>query len=531
MGYNKEYISYTAQGREQDISSALSNMRENIANKVATTENIDIEAAKSRVGEFRVFDGELSESGSEAFVKFKKALSYLNKLSDSDVQFAVVDPNSSFNGALKDDIMYMGADTFENGKWAGTLVHEYMHFEEGTAEYDTLVKHLESNETLLNSALALVSDKAYGFDDAKLDAIIEKAKVGEDITADEFKYYGGFKGEVSAHMGEMLLGSEAFIDSIVAKDGNIAQKTVAKIKSLKAMFERLGNAEASAEYKYLKKAEELYLKAAEKAGDARLIRYITSGELDEEEAKYARKRQKYLSYKEVGKENVEYISQQLYRLYSGVSSAIATEIAIEQGNTVYIVDSGKENGKINIGIRSYKTIVDSKSRQEVIKKQNEYAISAGCVSDGLSEKLGGDQLRDSGRSVRRESGEELQADQGKPENNQNGVSGKDGYRRGVKYSLKDSEGNTLTPAQAEYFKDSKVRDENGNKKPTSYTKAEAEAMVDGIMGSLFSFDGYHGELKSKTGAIKQAHAMLNGAEDGKTINEKISVLQMSFCFV
>ena len=55
------------------------------------------------------------------------------------------------------------------------------------------------------------------------------------------------------------------------------------------MFERLGNAEASAEYKFLKKAENLYLKAAEKAGDARLIRYITSGEWDEDEAEFNRK--------------------------------------------------------------------------------------------------------------------------------------------------------------------------------------------------------------------------------------------------
>lgn len=38
-----------------------------------------------------------------------------------------------------------------------------------------------------------------------------------------------------------------------------------------------------------KKAEELYLKAAEKAGDARLIRYITMGEWDEEEAQFNRK--------------------------------------------------------------------------------------------------------------------------------------------------------------------------------------------------------------------------------------------------
>ena len=34
------------------------------------------------------------------------------------------------------------------------------------------------------------------------------------------------------------------------------------------------------------------------------------------------------------------------------------------------------------------------------------------------------------------------------------------YKKGKSYSLKDSEGNTLTEAQQEYFKDSKVRDEN-----------------------------------------------------------------------
>jgi len=34
--------------------------------------------------------------------------------------------------------------------------------------------------------------------------------------------------------------------------------------------------------------------------------------------------------------------------------------------------------------------------------------------------------------------------------------------RNIRYSLKDSEGRTLTPEQAEFFKDSKVRDENGN---------------------------------------------------------------------
>ena len=42
------------------------------------------------------------------------------------------------------------------------------------------------------------------------------------------------------------------------------------------------------------------------------------------------------------------------------------------------------------------------------------------------------------------------------------VIGKDNLKDGAKYSLKDSEGNTLSKEQQEYFKDSKVRDENGN---------------------------------------------------------------------
>ena len=291
LRYNKKYYSYTARGSEQKIADGLSDMSYDVAQKYAKSNGVDIETAKEAVGEFRLYDQELTDDGSKAFTKFKKALSYLNNRGGVDVTFAVVEPNSSFNGALKDGVMYIGADAFENGKWAGTLVHEYMHFEEGTAEYDALVKHLASDESLFEAALNEVSNKGYGFDTAKLKAIADKHKSGEGISAEERNYYASFHSEVSAHMGEILLGSETFIDNLVAMDGNIAQKTVAKIKSLKAMFERLGNAEASAEYKFLKRAENLYLKAAEKAGDARLIRYITTGEWDEEDVAYDKKKE------------------------------------------------------------------------------------------------------------------------------------------------------------------------------------------------------------------------------------------------
>lgn len=61
-----------------------------------------------------------------------------------------------------------------------------------------------------------------------------------------------------------------------------------------------------------------------------------------------------------------------------------------------------------------------------------------------------------------------------------------------------------------------------NKKPTSYTKAEAVGMVDGIMESLLSFEWGYGELKNRASVIKQAHAMLNGAEAGKRHGEALN---------
>jgi hypothetical protein len=64
------------------------------------------------------------------------------------------------------------------------------------------------------------------------------------------------------------------------------------------------------------------------------------------------------------------------------------------------------------------------------------------------------------------------------------------------------------------------------KNATSYTKAEAEAMVDGIMENLFVSDDYggvwtSGELKNRAAVIKQAHAVLNGAEAGKRFGEAL----------
>lgn len=301
----------------------------------------------------------------------------------------------------------------------------------------------------------------------------DKSRFDLEVSQEELAEFTDFMSEVSAHMGELLLGSEAFIDAIVAKDGNIAQKTVAKIKSLKAMFERLGNAEASAEYKFLKKAEDLYLKAAEKAGDAQLIRYIVSGEWDEEEAQYARKTTnaknlpKIKKYIKISSEQYNILYKKVSALYSGMSNGFADGIAIEDGDTIYIIDSGKDNGKLDFGVREKLIRSNSLSRLEYIRRTNDEAIRRGFVDDGLSGRIRDRLYNDRASDRRQDEGLQLPITQRESRHNESGVSSKnEEATKGIKYSFKENSANN---------KNTVANNENeasDNKKPTSYTKAE-----------------------------------------------------------
>ena len=99
---------------------------------------------------------------------------------------------------------------------------------------------------------------------------------------------------------------------------------------------------------------------------------------------------------------------------------------------MFLVDSGKENGKIDFGVRRKRTISNTTNRLDFIRRTNNDAISKGHVSDGLSVRLGNGTSSDTGRNLRRESGAELSADKGKSSDNQSGVSGENADKRGLK---------------------------------------------------------------------------------------------------
>ena len=178
---------------------------------------------------------------------------------------------------------------------------------------------------------------------------------------------------------------------------------------------------------YLKQRIENQEKQIRDLSNSENFRYSTrEEEVDSEERKvYNRKKSaRYIQFEKVGNEVVRHIRSELKKIY-GNSDGVADGIAIEHGNDVYIVDSGRENESITFGIRRKKRILDTNLRADFIRRKNNDAVSNGYISDGLSQRIGNGMGGDSGRNMRRKSGTEFQIDSRESGDNQRGVSGED----------------------------------------------------------------------------------------------------------
>ena len=135
-----------------------------------------------------------------------------------------------------------------------------------------------------------------------------------------------------------------------------------------------------------------------------------------------KKTARYIPYEKVGDEVIRHIKTELKKIYNN-EDGVADGIAIEHGNDVYIVDSGRENGSTAFGVRRRRRISDARLRDEFIRSKNNDAISKRFVSDEISSRFGNGLGGDSGRNMRRESRTELQTDSRESWNNQVGVLG------------------------------------------------------------------------------------------------------------
>ena len=299
---DRRYINPDLIGQDSKVNETLAMATEGLRQAYMKEHNATHEQAVEAVKDITAFKGELSDKGKASYSKFKKGLNYLNGVSGHTVNMVVVDEHSSFNGNISDDTIYIGADAFENDSWAEVLVHEYTHFAEGTKEYAKLVHYLRENQELSAKAIKDVFGKGYGFTVEEIEKLYDKFEKGEKLTESELQTLTVYESELGAHLTENLLGNESFIDRLVGKETKLAEKVLNKIADLKKMFERIGNAEARAEYKRIKKAEKLYLGAVEKAGYAYINRKIVASRRREEvdaseEIQYNRKKTPYVQWK------------------------------------------------------------------------------------------------------------------------------------------------------------------------------------------------------------------------------------------
>ena len=128
-----------------------------------------------------------------------------------------------------------------------------------------------------------MNKSGYGFDKATLDIIGKRISAGENVEQGARLAYELYRSEISAHMGEAMLGTEAFINRVVRTDAPLAEKIIGKILDLKEAFGRIGDTEAKAQHKRLSEAERMYLDAIEAAGKKFENGKIVSTDDEEEE--------------------------------------------------------------------------------------------------------------------------------------------------------------------------------------------------------------------------------------------------------
>ena len=274
--FKKEYYSPSLRGSEAMIQSDLAAMTERLrTDEKNFAEQQGREAQE--IAEVKPFTGEMSETAKKNYTSLKKGLNSLNNTSGGKIRLVVVDPHDSINGSIvNDSTFYISESQLESGAWAETLVHEYTHFAEGSKEYGKLLGFLQSDDILVEGVegqsipLWQKAQEAvirnYGFDQKRLESIVERVGKNETLSPEDTVYYNAYLSELGAHESEYLLGNEAFIDKIVRKDKSLAAKIIDKIRNLKSMFEKTNDTRTRKEQRLINKAEKLWLNSVEKAG-------------------------------------------------------------------------------------------------------------------------------------------------------------------------------------------------------------------------------------------------------------------------
>lgn len=261
--YDTRYVSMGADVNV--INSDMQVLTDNMVKDYAQKNNVSIEQAKAESKPIQVYQGELTDKAQKRVAKAKKFTSKMSEIGLSNLNLVVVDENPMFNGVVVNGKnIYVGKDTFENGNWTKTIIHEVLHTNEDTETYKILadtVRKIAEGKGILNARQQEILERYQGSDQKTIDS------------------------ELTALLTEELIGNEQFIDKVVAEQPNIAMRFVKKIQNLIKLFKMSG--EKRAEYKVLTLAENMYLRSAYDHGRQNLIQIIEQGREDNKQVQAA----------------------------------------------------------------------------------------------------------------------------------------------------------------------------------------------------------------------------------------------------
>lgn len=279
--------------------------------------------------------------------------------------------------------------------------------------------------------------------------------------------------EVIADSCEMLLRDSKAIKKLARENMTLAQKIKAWIddfiKNIKKAFE--GVSAKSLEAKQLEiilgdmtKLQQMWDEALEDALRTSKEKGTANGtqgevDVDNSDSVVYSKRQQTKKKSSVYK---EYDSLAMRWANEADRAEGDTKIFCKNGRDFRLLEADGNGGFVELARGNYKKVSAIYERSI---RETDSSIRRDIEAYGLNKRrhngdrsIRGGQPGYDGRNNSTTSGERLQSNSsGNNEHNRTGDKGKS-----VKYSLRDSDANKLSENQIEYFKDSKVRDENGN---------------------------------------------------------------------
>lgn len=463
----------------------------------------------------------LDENQRTNMTKLEKALKLTGKKSGVVLKVVVAESMPD-NAHLDGDIMYISKDRLSSSdSTAQDFSHEAFHFAEGTKEYRSMYDFLSSikmnGESLVDTAIDKVRNLGYEVDDT----IYDKIKNRESLSGQDARQVELALSEINAKAAELLFGDAETIDKLVDRNRSLARKVLSNMRDYAKIIENVfkGEKDGVATLKQMRKGIKLFEDALAASGEDYLrgksierqqeIRKQNNN-TDKNETNVPQKLATQSSIREIGGKKVVVVDTD-QSLFDGIKKSEYAEIAREymkekyRGQTIdgvkftknsereythsgYTQGLSKNDGVLYVNkmraVTELKNLVltgEMISHEDAIHPKafntggyNRYSVNFIVGKNNFVGEMlvaidndGNGMFYDIVQIKRSDAQNGVNsADADTTSNNIIRQNSEKSTESDIKYSLRenatDSEGRKLSKKQLEFFKDSKVVDENGN---------------------------------------------------------------------